>query len=178
MARKWINEKKSFQDPFSGPLGLLLPLSSWGLFSFDFHFSPGMIPIQGGSFQNSSSRGFRGSRGFHFEKRTTPFPKSGKKAAHKLKKNPRNTGRVFPGHPAGQTGVYWPVSQKFPVVYSKKNNCRDTGRVSQKHPALQWEWGFRNFMCFIFCAFSAPYNQGRKNSINMNFWVRISRGHS
>ena len=31
---------------------------------------------------------------------------SGKKRAHKLKKNARDTGRVSLGHPAGQTGVY------------------------------------------------------------------------
>ena len=30
---------------------------------------------------------------------------SGKKGAHKLKKHPRDTGRVSLGHPVGQTGV-------------------------------------------------------------------------
>ena len=75
--------------------------------------------------------------------------KSGKKKAHKLKKNPRDTGRVSLGHPAGQTGVYRPVSQGFPVIYCRKRDrkghfCRDTGRVSQGHPAIQGV--FRNFM--------------------------------
>ena len=46
---------------------------------------------------------------------------SGKKRAHKLKKNLRGTGRVSLGHPAGQTGVYRPVSQGLPVIYYKKN---------------------------------------------------------
>ena len=45
-----------------------------------------------------------------------PGGNSGKKRAHKLKKNPRDTGRVSLAHPAGQTGVYWPVSQRFPVI--------------------------------------------------------------
>ena len=77
--------------------------------------------------------------------------------AHKLKKNPRNTGWVFLGHPAGQTGVYRPVSQGLPNIYyrktdRKRNFCRDTGRVSQGHPAIQRV--FRNFMCiFLMCLF-------------------------
>ena len=67
---------------------------------------------------------------------------SGKKRAHKLKKNPRDTGRVSLGHPAGQTGVYRPVSRGLPVIYYRKTDrkghfCRDTGRVSQGHPAIQ-----------------------------------------
>ena len=37
--------------------------------------------------------------------------RSGKKKAHKIKKDPRDTGLVSLGHPAGQTGVYRPVSQ-------------------------------------------------------------------
>ena len=41
---------------------------------------------------------------------------SGKNKAHKLKKNPLDTGRVSMKHPAGHAGVYRPVSQGFPVV--------------------------------------------------------------
>ena len=88
------------------------------------------------------------SRGIHL---------SGEKRAHKLKKNPRDTGRVSLGHPAGQTGVYRPVSQGFPVRYYRKADrkghfWRDTGRVSQGHPAIQGV--FRNFMCFfLMCLF-------------------------
>ena len=33
--------------------------------------------------------------------------------AHRLKK-------MLGTYPAGQTGVYWPVSQGFPVVHSRK----------------------------------------------------------
>ena len=51
---------------------------------------------------------------------------------HKLEKNPRDTSRVSLGHPAGQTGVYQPVSQGFPVSLHKRKLtgdriCRDTG---------------------------------------------------
>ena len=42
------------------------------------------------------------------------------KKTHELKKNPRDTRRVSLGHPAGQTRVYQPVSQKFLVVYCTK----------------------------------------------------------
>ena len=76
------------------------------------------------------------------------------KRAHKLKENPRDTGRVSLGHLAGQTAVYWPVFQGFPAICfritdRKGHFCRDTGRVS--HPG-----GFRNFMwsflMFLFCS--------------------------
>ena len=83
--------------------------------------------------------------------------KSGKKRAHKLKNNPWDAGRVSLEHPAGQTGVYRPVSQGFPVIYYRKTDrkghvCRDTGRVSQGHPAVQGV--FRNFMWFfLMCLF-------------------------
>ena len=74
---------------------------------------------------------------------------SGKQKTHKLKKNCRDTGQVFLGHPVGQTGVYRPVSQGLPVVYHRKTDrkwdfCRDTGQVSQGHPAVQGV--FRKFM--------------------------------
>ena len=74
---------------------------------------------------------------------------SGKKRAHTFKKNARDTGRVSLGHPAGQTGVYRPVSQGVPVNYYRKtlrkgHFSRDTGRVSQGHPAIQGV--FRKFM--------------------------------
>ena len=84
---------------------------------------------------------------------------SGKRKAHELKKNPRDTGRVSLEHPAGQTGVYRPVSQGFPVICYRKTDtkghfCRDTGRVSQGRPAIQGV--FRNFMYFflmrLFCS--------------------------
>ena len=45
---------------------------------------------------------------------------SGNKQAHKLKRNPRDTGRVSLGQTAGQTGVYQPASQKFPAVRYRK----------------------------------------------------------
>ena len=45
------------------------------------------------------------------------FEKNGK-----LKKNTRDTGRVSLRHPAGQTGVYRPVSQGFPVIYHRKTD--------------------------------------------------------
>ena len=60
------------------------------------------------------------------------------------------------GHPAGQTGVYRPVSQKFPVVYYRRTTIfagtpagcpRDT-RTSR---------GFSENLCdFFLCAFFAP----------------------
>ena len=45
---------------------------------------------------------------------------SGKKGAHKLKKNPRDTDRVSLGRPAGQTGVCRPVSRELPAIYYRK----------------------------------------------------------
>ena len=64
-----------------------------------------------------------------------------------------------PGHPAGQTGVYRPVSQGLPVACSRKSwhfSSQDTGRVSERHPAVQVL--FRKILWdFFLCAFSAPY---------------------
>ena len=87
-----------------------------------------------------------------------PLISTGKKRAHKLKKNARDTGWVSLGHPAGQTGVYRPVSQKLPVIYYRKTArkghfCRDIGRVSQGHPAI--EGGFQKFYVIfsLFCLF-------------------------
>ena len=89
---------------------------------------------------------------------------SGKKRAHKLKKNLWDTGRVSLGHPAGQTGVYRPVSQGLPVICYRKTDrkgqfCRDTGRVSQGHSAIQEV--FRKFMYFflmcLFCSLLLPF---------------------
>ena len=85
-----------------------------------------------------------------------------KKRAHNLKKNPRDTGRVSLGHPAGQTGVYRPVSQGLPVIYYRKTDrkghfCWDTGRMSQGHPAIQEV--FRKFMWFfLMCLFCSLVN--------------------
>ena len=44
---------------------------------------------------------------------------------------PRDTGRLSLGHPAGQTGVYRPVSQGFRVVY-----CRETGNLPGQRPGV------------------------------------------
>ena len=69
---------------------------------------------------------------------------SGKKRVHKLKQNPQDTGRVSLGHLAGQTGVYRPVSQGFPV------NCHRSGQTRAflpGHPAIQGV--FRYFMWFF-----------------------------
>ena len=46
------------------------------------------------------------------------------------------------GHPAGQTGVYRPVFQGFPVFYLRKTDrkghfCRHTSRVSQGQGAVK-----------------------------------------
>ena len=79
-------------------------------------------------------------------------PESGKKRAHKLKKNPRDTGRVSLGHPAGQTGVYRPVSQGFPVVYYRKTQFVGTpaGCPRDTRPSR----GFSENLCdFFLCAF-------------------------
>ena len=58
-------------------------------------------------------------------------------------RNPQDTGRVFFVTPGGQTGVYRPVSQRFPVTHCRKID-RNTGRVSQGRLAVQAV--FRKFM--------------------------------
>ena len=54
------------------------------------------------------------------------------KGTYKLKKNARDTSQVSLGHPAGQTGVYRPVSQGFPVTSSKTDR---KGHFSGKEKA-------------------------------------------
>ena len=100
-----------------------------------------------------------GTHSLLFKRRAGISP--GKKRAHKLKKNARDTGRVSLGHPAGQTGVYRPVSQGFPV------NCyRKTDRKGHFLPGhrpgcprdTRPSRGFSEILCdFFLCAFSAPY---------------------
>ena len=98
--------------------------------------------------------------------------KSGKKRAHKLKKNPRDTRRVYLGHPAGQTAVYRPVSQGIPVIYFRKKDreghfCRDTGRVSQGHPAIQ---GASEILCgFSYVPFLLPKKMFREVTQKLRF---------
>ena len=71
---------------------------------------------------------------------------SGLKKAHKIKRNPQDTGQVSLRHSAGQTGVHRPVSQGFLVVsvvcYFSKTDRKEhfswgMVRVSQGHPARQ-----------------------------------------
>ena len=85
---------------------------------------------------------------------------SGKKRAHKLKKNPRDTGRVSLGHPAGQTGVYRPVSRGLPVIYYRKRTEKGifawtpAGCPRDTRPSRRFS---ENLCDFFLCAFSAPY---------------------
>ena len=86
-----------------------------------------------------------------------------RKQAHELKKNCRDTGRVSLGHPAGQRGVYRPVSQRL------WHFCRDTGRVSVGHPAVE---GVVRDLCDLFLrAFSSPFlfRNEKKNSPKSSF---------
>ena len=82
--------------------------------------------------------------------------RSGKKKAHKLKKNPRDTGRVSLGHLAGQTGVYRPVCQGFPVVCYRKTDIF-AGTPAGCPRDTQPSRGLSEILCvFFLCAFSAP----------------------
>ena len=70
---------------------------------------------------------------------------------HINSKHPQDNDQVSLGHPAGQTGVSWPVSQGFPVVYDRKTDrrlyfCQDTGWVSREHPGITGI--FRIFVLF------------------------------
>ena len=83
-------------------------------------------------------------------------------------RHPRDTGRVTLGHPAGQTGVYRPLShnaKKKKVLF-----CRDTGRSSQGHLTVQAV--FRNFMWFFLMCLFFP---GKKRHININKFAGLSR---
>ena len=63
------------------------------------------------------------------------------------------------GHPAGQTGVYRPVSQKFPVVYYRRTTIfagTPAGCPRDTRPSR----GFSENLCdFFLCAFFAPYKR-------------------
>ena len=101
--------------------------------------------------------------------------KSGKKKAHRIKKNPRDTGRVCLGHLGGQTGLYRLVSQGLPVAYHRKTDTkgpfyRDTDRVSQGYPAVQGV--FRNFMWFFIVCLFCSLENGCANF--MAAWPRLS----
>ena len=69
-----------------------------------------------------------------------------KKRAHKLKKNPWGIGRVFLGHPAGQPGVYRPVSQGFPVVYFRKKSIF-AGTPARRPTDTRPSRGFSGISC-------------------------------
>ena len=56
-------------------------------------------------------------------------PLARKEKAHKLTRNLRDTGRVSLEHPAGQTVVYRPVSQAFPVVCYRKTDILPEHRL-------------------------------------------------
>ena len=93
---------------------------------------------------------------------------SGKRRAQKLKKNPRDTGRVSVGHPAGQTGVYRPVSQGFPVICHRKTDRKehffwDTGQVSWGHLAIQ---GFF-YVIFSYVPFLLPTGKVRSVGVKL-----------
>ena len=45
---------------------------------------------------------------------------------------PRDTGRVSLGHPAGQTGVYRPVLQDFPVVHLRNTTSQRTPKGGEQ----------------------------------------------
>ena len=78
--------------------------------------------LQWKSLENGDARFRRTQSHMFFTNRAVSGKRliSGKKRAHKFKKNARDTGRVSLGHPAGQTGVYRPVSQGVPVNYYRK----------------------------------------------------------
>ena len=81
--------------------------------------------------------------------------KSGKKRAHKLKKN---AWGHRPGHPAGQTGVYRPVSQGFPVNCCTKTDrkghffcgtpagCPRDTRPSRGSSEILWDFSYVPFL--------------------------------
>ena len=75
-----------------------------------------------------------------------------KQKAHKLKKSPRDTGRVSMGHPAGQTGVSRAVFQGCCFFFCFRKTDRkghflwDSGRLSQGHQAVQ-DFFFAESLC-------------------------------
>ena len=101
---------------------------------------------------------------FPYNARGLGFPNSGKKKAHKLQKEGRDTSRVSLGHPAGQTGVYRPVSQELPVIYYRKPERKGLFLPGHRpgvprNPAI--EGGFRNFTWFfLMCRFRGSVRLG------------------
>ena len=88
---------------------------------------------------------------------------SGKERAHKLKKNVWDTGRVSLEHPAGQTGVYRPVSQGFPVNYSRKTDRKGAifagtpaGCPRDTRPSRFFFFFPKFYVIFSYVPFSAP----------------------
>ena len=101
---------------------------------------------------------------------------SGKKKAHRLKINPRDTGQVSLGHPAGQTGVYGPVSQKFSAIYKKNGQKR--AFLPGHRPGVPGTPGHRVgfqkfyaiFLMCLFCSLLFPTPQ-RAVTPNMPQWA-------
>ena len=89
------------------------------------------------------------------------------------------TGRASLGHTAGQTGVYRPVFQGFPVVYFRRTDrkgqfCQDTGRVSRGHPAIQRV--FVIFMWFfLMCHFCSLLRAFQTQSVPGSFLHGVSK---
>ena len=80
---------------------------------------------------------------------------SGKQRPHKFKKNARDTGRMSLGHPAGQTGVYRPVSQGFPIE-KRTEKAIFAGTPAGCPRDTRPSRGFSDILCdFFSCAFSA-----------------------
>ena len=64
---------------------------------------------------------------------------------------------MSPGHPAGQTGVYRPVSQGFPVVFFRKIDIfagKSAGCLRDTRPSR----GFSIFLFFSYLPFLLPKN--------------------
>ena len=108
--------------------------------------SPGNFRLSLGNFQGTSGLTRRGTSG---EVAGELLWKSGGFPATCQICLQEKSSRHRP-HPAGQKGVYRPVSQEFPVVYERKIDSKgwDTGRVShwQGHPASRYV-----LMC-LFCS--------------------------
>ena len=78
---------------------------------------------------------------------------SGKKKSllirHINQENPQDTGRVFLGHPAGQTGVYRPCPRDF-LLFTKRKTDRKRAFLPEQRPRIPGTPGrpgvFRNLM--------------------------------
>ena len=89
---------------------------------------------------------------------------SGKKRAHKLKKNPRDTGRVSLGHPAGKQGSTGRCPRDFLLFTIEKRTGKGifagtpAGCPRDTRPSRR----FSETLCdFLLGAFSAPYFEGK-----------------